>query len=122
MKIKTAVGAALLGLLLGTPAAWATGNAGEVANKEPKTQAATTFGKALPPVGFVNYCARNPEECKGETAKPLKLAMSPERWNLVYQVNTYVNGKIAPVSDQDLYGEPEYWRCRPTPATARTMC
>jgi predicted transglutaminase-like cysteine proteinase len=35
--------------------------------------------------------------------------MSPERWNLIYQVNTYVNGKIAPVSDQDLYGEPERW-------------
>ncbi len=35
--------------------------------------------------------------------------MSPERWNLLYQVNTYVNGKIAPVSDQDLYGQPEYW-------------
>jgi predicted transglutaminase-like cysteine proteinase len=35
--------------------------------------------------------------------------MSPERWNLLYQVNSYVNGKIAPVSDQDLYGQPEYW-------------
>lgn len=35
--------------------------------------------------------------------------MTPERWKLVNQVNSYVNGKIAPVSDQDLYGEPEYW-------------
>jgi predicted transglutaminase-like cysteine proteinase len=35
--------------------------------------------------------------------------MSTERWKLVHQVNAYVNGKIAPVSDQDLYGEPEHW-------------
>jgi predicted transglutaminase-like cysteine proteinase len=109
MKIKTAVGAALLGLLLGTQVAGATGNSGEVQRKVPKTQYATTYGKALPPVGFVNFCARNPRECRPENGKALKLAMSPERWNLIYQVNTYVNGKIAPVSDQDLYGEPEYW-------------
>ncbi len=41
--------------------------------------------------------------------KPNRLAMEPGRWNLLYQVNTYVNGKVTPVSDQDLYGEPEHW-------------
>ena len=109
MKTKTAVGAALLGLLLGTAAANATGNQEGATVKEPRNHFAETYGKALPPVGFVNFCARNPGECKSGGGKALKLAMSPERWNLLYQVNTYVNGKIAPVSDQDLYGEPEYW-------------
>lgn len=110
MKIKTAVGAALLGLILGTAAAQATGNSEWTTKKQPKNDFATTYGKALPPIGFVNFCARNPKDCKPEgKGKALKLAMSPERWNLIYQVNTYVNGKIAPVSDQDLYGEPEYW-------------
>lgn len=109
MKIKTAVGAALLGLLLGTSVAGATGNSKEVPRKEPKSSYATIYGKALPPVGFVNFCARNPEECKATGGRAQKLAMSPERWNLIYQVNTYVNGKIAPISDQDLYGEPERW-------------
>ena len=41
--------------------------------------------------------------------KPNRLAMPPERWNLLYQVNNFVNGTIIPVSDQDLYGEPEHW-------------
>ena len=109
MKIKSAVGAALLGVLLGTSMAEATGTTGEIQSKVPKTDYASTYGKALPPVGFVNFCARNPQECKTGKGKSLRLAMSPERWNLIYQVNTYVNGKIAPVSDQDLYGEPEYW-------------
>ena len=57
----------------------------------------------------MQFCASNPEDCKAKGGKTFKLAMSPDRWNLIYQVNTYVNGKIAPVSDQDLYGEPERW-------------
>lgn len=109
MKIKTAVGAALLGLLMGVAAVGAAEPSDGVTTKEPKANHAKSYGKALPPIGFIGFCARNPEECKPTGGKPLKLAMSPERWNLVYQVNTYVNGKIAPVSDQDLYGEPEYW-------------
>ena len=35
--------------------------------------------------------------------------MSGERWRIVYQLNSYVNGKVAPVSDAELYGEEEYW-------------
>ena len=85
----------------------------DTASKAPVGQSkryfASEFGKTLPPVGYVQFCATNPEECKPKGGRKFKLAMSPERWNLIYQVNTYVNGKIAPVSDQDLYGEPERW-------------
>lgn len=85
----------------------------DTASKAPVGQSkryfASEFGKTLPPVGYVQFCASNPEECKPKGGRKFKLAMSPERWNLIYQVNTYVNGKIAPVSDQDLYGEPERW-------------
>jgi predicted transglutaminase-like cysteine proteinase len=109
MKITTAVGAALLAIFLGTTAAQATGTPGEDREREPEKQFATEYGKALPPIGFVKFCARSPSDCKPAGGKPNRLAMAPERWNLLYQVNTYVNGKIAPVSDQDLYGEPEYW-------------
>ncbi len=103
------MGAALVGTLLGISLAEASGTAGEALEREPKKQFAAEYGKALPPIGFVKFCARSPAECKATDGKPDRLAMSPERWNLLYQVNTYVNGKIAPVSDQDLYGEPEYW-------------
>jgi predicted transglutaminase-like cysteine proteinase len=109
MNIKTAVGAALLGFLIGSQAAGAASNSDEAQPKERQASTASTYGKALPPVGFVNFCARNPGDCRSSGVRPTKLAMSPERWNLVYQVNTYVNGKVAPVSDQDLYGEPEFW-------------
>ena len=109
MKIKTAVGAALLGLVLGILPAAANNPQDGVTGTVSKKDFATEYGKTLPPVGFVNFCARNPADCKPTGGKSVKLAMSPERWNLLYQVNTYVNGKIAPMSDQDLYGEPEFW-------------
>jgi predicted transglutaminase-like cysteine proteinase len=67
------------------------------------------YGRTLPPVGFVGFCVRNPADCRKDRAKPVTIDMTPERWGLLYQVNTFVNGKIAPVSDQELFGEPEYW-------------
>jgi predicted transglutaminase-like cysteine proteinase len=71
--------------------------------------AAQEYGKTLPPVGFVKFCVTNPVDCKALNDRHDRLAMSPDRWNLVYQVNNFVNDKIAPVSDEDLYGEVEHW-------------
>jgi predicted transglutaminase-like cysteine proteinase len=109
MKIKSAVGAAVLGVVLATSAG-ITAIAASAASGKYGTEAfGTVHGKATPPVGFVRFCARNPGECARTGESPGRIVMTPDRWNLVYQVNTYVNAKIAPVSDQDLYGEPEYW-------------
>lgn len=70
---------------------------------------ASEHRQATPPIGFVKFCARNPGECKNVAREPVKIAMTPELWTEVYQINNYVNAKIKPVSDQDLYGQPEYW-------------
>ncbi len=109
MNIKTAVGAALLGIFWSSSMAFAFDTASQAPEGQSRKYFAGEFGKTLPPVGFVQFCVANPADCKAKGGKNFKLAMSPERWNLIYQVNTYVNGKIAPVSDQDLYGEPERW-------------
>jgi len=91
-----AVLAGIMGLALMADAAFAA-------------NAATEYGKSLPPVGFVRFCVDNPADCKSFDDKYDRLAISPDRWKLVYQVNSYVNNKIAPVSDEDLYGEVEHW-------------
>ncbi len=109
MNIKTAVGAALLGIFWSSSMASAFDTASKAPESQSRKYFASEFGKALPPVGYVQFCTENPKECKPRGGKKFKFAMSPDRWNLIYQVNTYVNGKIAPVSDQDLYGEPERW-------------
>ena len=109
MNIKTAVGAALLGIFWSSSMAFAFDTASRAPSGQSRKYFASEFGKTLPPVGYVQFCVSNPADCKAKDGKDYKLAMSPERWNLIYQVNSYVNGKIAPVSDQDLYGEPEHW-------------
>ncbi len=75
----------------------------------PSPAYAPEFGIARPPIGFVRFCAENPQECKKVPGGSKRLAMDPGRWNMLYQVNTYVNGKIMPVSDMELYGESERW-------------
>jgi predicted transglutaminase-like cysteine proteinase len=112
MKIKTAVGAALLATAIHTSAALATSNGASDQNSD-LGLFAIEYGETLPPVGYVNFCATHKAECNpytmGEKLSSARMAMSPDRWNMLYQVNTYANGKIIPVSDQELYGEPERW-------------
>jgi predicted transglutaminase-like cysteine proteinase len=112
MKIRTAVGAALLATAIHTSAALATSNVALEKNSE-MGLFAVEYGETLPPVGYVNFCAANKAECMpynmGEKLSSDRLAMSPDRWNMLYQVNTYANGKIKPVSDLELYGEAERW-------------
>jgi predicted transglutaminase-like cysteine proteinase len=67
------------------------------------------FGTALPPVGYVDFCRRSPNDCRRSGRGSNRVTMTDERWKLLRQVNAYVNAKIAPVSDQELYGQAEYW-------------
>lgn len=70
---------------------------------------AIEYGPARPPIGFVRFCADNPGDCKDRTSRARRITLDQERWALIEQVNTYVNGKIKPVSDMELYGEAEHW-------------
>ena len=85
------------------------GQAGAVEQAGKPQDFAKVYGKALPPIGFVEFCGRNPADCKASGEDAERVDLNPERWGLLAQVNAYVNAKIAPVSDQDLYGKAEYW-------------
>lgn len=109
MKVTTAVGAALLGSLFGMSQALALDPPGQAAGATKSARYETEYGRALPPIGFVSFCGRHPQDCLATPDTRGKLAMAPDKWNLLHQVNAFVNGKVAPVSDQDLYGQPEFW-------------
>ena len=76
----------------------------------PKANFLTEQGKSLPPVGYVQFCAANPKECKGATLlSQSRVKLSPERWNELYRVNRAVNARITPTTDMELYGKVEFW-------------
>jgi len=70
---------------------------------------AREYAETLPPIGFVDFCQRNAGACQAGPGKQRKLAMNEEKWLLVRMVNAFVNGAIAPITDETLYGTPEYW-------------
>jgi predicted transglutaminase-like cysteine proteinase len=70
---------------------------------------AIEFGQSLPPVGFVKFCAANPEECRSVGRNTKRMSMTPDDWTTLFQVNRAVNVAIKPMSDMDLYGVEERW-------------
>ena len=75
----------------------------------PNTPSAMTYGKTLPPIGYVQFCGRGEEECKFSGGKIETAGVTTENWDQVKQVNRYVNTKIRPATDMELYGVADYW-------------
>lgn len=90
----------LAALTMGGPAADAASNDKPFAKE---------YAETLPPIGFVEFCQRNPDSCLPGEGKQRRAAMTEEKWLLVRMVNAFVNGSIAPVTDETLYGTAEYW-------------
>jgi predicted transglutaminase-like cysteine proteinase len=80
----------------------------KVSSSDVELAYAPVYGKTLPPIGFVEFCARNKSRC--DPAGSSKRATINEAfWQKLEQVNTEVNSSIEPISDQDLYAVPERW-------------
>lgn len=109
MSAKTPLGAAIIVLLYCTSITAVADAASKPSAGQTRLLSAIEFGNTLPPIGYVKFCETSPEECLPKGGKTFQLTMSPERWNSIHAINTYVNTQIAPVSDQELYGEPEHW-------------
>ncbi|MDE2447207.1 MAG: transglutaminase-like cysteine peptidase, partial [Alphaproteobacteria bacterium] len=70
---------------------------------------ATEFDKTPAPIGYVSFCARGEQECQFKGGKTERLAINADKFDQLNQVNLYVNTKIKPISDMELYGVPDYW-------------
>jgi predicted transglutaminase-like cysteine proteinase len=71
--------------------------------------AANEYGQTPAPIGHIAYCKRNPGECIGENAPIGRIDLTAARQATLIEVNSAVNAEIIPVTDNDLYGETEYW-------------
>ena len=109
MKRGNAVGTALVAMALMATAAFGATNK-EIQKPTQTASFATEYGKTLPPMAYVAFCGRaeGQDECNGK-GKNERLKMTGEVWNQLVQVNNYVNTKIRPATDMEIYGVPDFW-------------
>ena len=67
------------------------------------------YSETLPPIGYIRFCRTFAEACVDNGSEPERLEPTEKRWEQLLSVNGLVNEMIAPVSDQELYGEEERW-------------
>jgi len=70
--------------------------------------AANVYGSTLPPIGYVEFCGRGEEECSSPRKNRTPAAHRCEVGSAA-PVNNYVNTKIRPATDMELYGKADYW-------------
>src|SRR5260221_14765212 len=68
-----------------------------------------TGGKTSQPIGHYEFCLTHREECAVKTPSEERMRLTAERWNELVAVNNTVNTKIAPATDEELYGRAEFW-------------
>lgn len=103
IKGKTYVfAAAALGvLLIGTSTASAVHPRGD--------RFMETTGRTSAPIGHVKFCESNRQECRQRSRRAKLVKLTRSRWNELIEINNYVNQRIEPVTDLDLYKVAEHW-------------
>ena len=67
------------------------------------------YGKTPPPIGHVQFCRRYTDECGNGSGVAKQVKLNDIRWDELVRVNDYVNRRIRPATDQELYNTPENW-------------
>ncbi|MEN3293331.1 MAG: hypothetical protein V7642_2584, partial [Burkholderiales bacterium] len=61
------------------------------------------------PIGWVEFCAENPGDCREGTSQPRDIVMSQTAWRDLLRVNRWVNETVKPMTDMDHWGVIEKW-------------
>lgn len=61
------------------------------------------------PIGHLNFCKLNPEECAVRSPVDIPERQTPELRSLLASVNLSVNEAVKPKSDLAIYGKDEVW-------------
>ena len=93
----------ILAMLVGS---WMVGHAGVAQAEVPFME---MLGATSAPIGYVQFCQREPSACLQRTASPTVVQLSQESWAQLLSINTHVNQTIYPVTDAELYGHAEVW-------------
>ncbi len=104
----TAIIAAVIGLVLAAPAADARERPSTGAERSQSAHT-PTFGRALPPIGWLQFCRDNRAECVDQWARGGEVAMTRARLQELVALNRRVNAEIEAVTDMDHFGVAEFW-------------
>lgn len=72
-------------------------------------QNASLGNAAAPPIGYVQFCRDNPEECVSKVLPSTTIALDEASWKRIVKINADVNREVVAVTDQDHWGQPEVW-------------
>ncbi len=61
------------------------------------------------PFGYIDFCTRQPEECRAAASAPHKVTLTARRWEELNRINAEVNRAIIPATDAELYRTYEFW-------------
>ncbi len=64
---------------------------------------------ARPPVGWAEFCAEQPGECRVRPSAPRDIVLTPRVWKELVRVNKWVNETIKPITDLEHWGVVERW-------------
>jgi predicted transglutaminase-like cysteine proteinase len=67
------------------------------------------FKATQPPLGWVEFCANQPNECSGPATAPSDVVLSRDAWMDLVRVNKWVNATIKPLTDLEHWGVVEHW-------------
>ena len=91
-------------------------------DKKPARETATQFvampdvstptlvaGLAKPPIGWIEFCQTNPDECDVQTVDAAGVRIDAKIWTKIVRLNREVNASIEQVEDIDQFGVLEKW-------------
>jgi predicted transglutaminase-like cysteine proteinase len=64
---------------------------------------------ARAPIGWVEFCTENPQECAGGPSIPRDIVLTTKAWKDMVRVNKWVNEAIKPITDLEHWGVVEKW-------------
>jgi predicted transglutaminase-like cysteine proteinase len=69
----------------------------------------TTGEPTRPPLGWVEFCAEQPLECKVAARAPRDVVLSSKAWTDLVRINRWVNDNVTPMTDLEHWGVVEKW-------------
>ena len=69
----------------------------------------STGDQARPPIGWVEFCAEHPVDCRATPSAPRDVVLSHKAWTDLVRINKWVNDNVKPMTDLEHWGVVEKW-------------